>query len=127
MTCPGKPGLALAIGFIAFAVVNPVHPLALTVFQATCERPRSFSCRYAPQAPGSFAATVSGFMPVPLGGGLAWFGLFWPRKLAGTLRSSHAFQPGHVLMCVDCRSIRAGFIGLHQLRRVGLEAWLLRL
>jgi len=26
-TNPGKPGLALANGFIVFGVVNPVHPL----------------------------------------------------------------------------------------------------
>jgi len=58
-------------------------------------------------------------MPVPLGGGLAWLGLFWPRKLAGTLRSSHAFQPGHVLMCADCRSTGMDFTRLPQVRRIG--------
>ncbi len=76
----GGLGLLLAIAFIVFGIVNLVHPLELTVFQATCGKPMFFSCWDPSQKLSPFGARVVGFLSLLLGAALGWLSLFWPRK-----------------------------------------------
>ena len=73
-------GIVLAIPFIAFGLVNLVHPLELSIFQATCGKRMFLPCWFPSQQIGPFGARVIGLLSVLLGAAIGWFAVIWPRK-----------------------------------------------
>lgn len=73
-----KFGALLACVFIAFGVLNLIHPLPLSLFQATCNRPMFFSCNIPPQKLDEFGVHVLGLLSIAAGFFIGW--LSWQRR-----------------------------------------------
>lgn len=91
-----KFGMLLACAFIAFGVVNLVHPLPLHLFQATCARPMFFSCGIPAQELDEFGVFAWGLISIAMGlfvGWLSWQRTAPPRRLRKQARPASQSKP----------------------------------